>query len=435
MHVAVVGGGITGLTVAWELLRLGHRVTIIEREALGGLAAGFAYPNVPEVYLERFYHHLFTSDLAIQNLIAELGLAADLFWRPTLSGVIARGRCWPLRGPFDLLRFAPLGSIWDRLRLGWAMFRLKKIPRWETLDSISCREYFEQQGAIRGYELFWLPLLKLKFADFAERASAAFLWGRITPRVGSRRGGQEFLGYLRGGFQRLFRKWGRQLREMGAEIVLGEKIDALRPGNCPELHFAGQWHRFDRVVWTASTQALHRVLPPEFQEFAQSRGTVEYLAATALILAVRRQQTPFYWLNSLDSDLTFGALIEHTNLADSADYGGDRILYVANYHAPGDPRFEGKGPEELLAYHLPSLQRICPHLGPADIRQVFSASDRFATPVYQVGYRQQIPPQRDFLPGVDLCNMSQVYPFDRNMNHCVVNAQRFIESFHAESLG
>ncbi|NLG29208.1 MAG: FAD-dependent oxidoreductase, partial [Chloroflexi bacterium] len=59
-HVAIVGGGLTGMSAADTLTRQGVACTLFEREStLGGLAGSF---EVNGTSLERFYHHLFTSD-------------------------------------------------------------------------------------------------------------------------------------------------------------------------------------------------------------------------------------------------------------------------------------------------------------------------------------------------------------------------------------
>ena len=45
MKVAIIGGGFTGLTAAYELTKHGHRVTLFEASnELGGLAFGFKQP-------------------------------------------------------------------------------------------------------------------------------------------------------------------------------------------------------------------------------------------------------------------------------------------------------------------------------------------------------------------------------------------------------
>ena len=75
-RIAIVGGGITGMAAADALSQRGLTCTIYERDAaLGGLAGSF---QVDGVLLEKFYHHLFTSDTAMASLIEDLGLGDDL---------------------------------------------------------------------------------------------------------------------------------------------------------------------------------------------------------------------------------------------------------------------------------------------------------------------------------------------------------------------
>ena len=75
-HIAVIGGGIAGLTAALRFAQAGHRVTLWESAPyLGGQAAAFP---VAGSALEHFYHHLFQSDREIVALIDELGIADHL---------------------------------------------------------------------------------------------------------------------------------------------------------------------------------------------------------------------------------------------------------------------------------------------------------------------------------------------------------------------
>jgi D-amino-acid dehydrogenase len=87
MHVLVLGGGVIGVTTAYELLQDGHQVTLVERAddvALGtsfgnagmiapGHAFAWASPKVPKILLRS----LWRDDLAFR-----MGLSADpAFWR------------------------------------------------------------------------------------------------------------------------------------------------------------------------------------------------------------------------------------------------------------------------------------------------------------------------------------------------------------------
>ena len=91
MRIAIVGAGITGLTAAYHLSQKGQKVTIFERENYaGGLAAGFRKGDW-DWSLENYFHHFFTSDHALQNLAAELGLADKLFFSRPKSSIYYNG--------------------------------------------------------------------------------------------------------------------------------------------------------------------------------------------------------------------------------------------------------------------------------------------------------------------------------------------------------
>jgi len=79
--VAIIGGGILGLTLAYELSHKGYNVSIIEKNSdWGGLASGL---KIGDTYLEKYYHHWFRSDHDIQELIKELGLEHKMYFPAT----------------------------------------------------------------------------------------------------------------------------------------------------------------------------------------------------------------------------------------------------------------------------------------------------------------------------------------------------------------
>jgi len=428
MRVAIVGGGITGLTIAQGLLRDGHQATVFEQRQLGGLAAGFPYPGCGGVFLDNFYHQIFTSDRHLISLIEAHGLGDDLLWNPSRSGLIARGRIWPFRSAWDLLRFSPLGSLRQRLLMGWNLWHFKRTAGPDHLHEIRCRDFFARRGNLAGYRNLWEPLLRQKFADRADDTPAAFLWGRIHPRARSRERGEECLGYLQGGFQRLFERMAGAIRQSGGQVRIGRAVRGIRPGPRPAVLLAGGGgaESFDRVVWTASPDRLVRLVNDPPPEVVRKAEAVEYIAATQLILIMTRRQTDYFWLNNIDPAITFGGLIEHTNTVPPEHYGGQHILYVINYHRPGDPRFAGKSLGELLDYHTPSLVRVLPDFRRDEILRAYCIRDDYSSPLYDLGYVRRVPPYRGWLPNVDLCSMCQVYPEDRNMGHCVDNARRYL---------
>ncbi|MBD3307755.1 FAD-dependent oxidoreductase, partial [candidate division KSB3 bacterium] len=147
-RIDLIGAGISGLATAYYLARTlqqtaakaSRTVTIHvwEKEPTpGGLAGTF---QTSDVTLEKFYHHLYRRDLALQELLAELGLQDDLVWRPAATGAYYAQRPYRLSSPLDLLRFTPL-SLLDRVRLGWLALQARMVKDWRPLDDISAKAY------------------------------------------------------------------------------------------------------------------------------------------------------------------------------------------------------------------------------------------------------------------------------------------------------
>ena len=86
MRVGIIGAGAAGLAAAYEFGRAGHRTVVYERAPfLGGQASTFDVGGAP---LERGYHHLFTSDTAIIDLIGEIGLGDRMRWFESKVGIL-----------------------------------------------------------------------------------------------------------------------------------------------------------------------------------------------------------------------------------------------------------------------------------------------------------------------------------------------------------
>src|SRR5438477_12882359 len=91
-RAAIVGAGVTGLVAGRELARRGFAVTLVERwPDVAGQASAFEV--APDVWLERYYHHLFPSDREMIELHEEL-LPGELEWYPSSVGIFTRGRVY-----------------------------------------------------------------------------------------------------------------------------------------------------------------------------------------------------------------------------------------------------------------------------------------------------------------------------------------------------
>ena len=106
-RVAVIGGGLAGLVAADRLLWEGLSVTIFEKFPEAGGLVGVV--NVGGTPLERYYHHLFTSDVDYVSFAKEFGLEKDIVWLKSRMGFLSGGRLYDFGTPASLLGFTPLG--------------------------------------------------------------------------------------------------------------------------------------------------------------------------------------------------------------------------------------------------------------------------------------------------------------------------------------
>lgn len=426
MKAVVIGGGITGLSVAHALARKGHTVTVLEREArAGGLAGSF---RIGDSWLEQFYHHIFKTDTAILSWIEELGLSDRLIWRPSSIGFFRGGRVHPFTTPWDLLRFSPL-RLADRVKLGLAVMRFQRMKDWEALDAVTCEDWFSTHVSPATYRTVWEPLLRLKFGDECGRIPAAWIWGRIHPRARSRsRGGmREELGYLEGGFELMMEKMKEAITARGGRVMEGTAAEyVIQVQNRARGVVAGGQELFcDAVISTVPIPAFLEIAPPLPPEYHDRLSRIRYQAAVCLALECAERVSPVYWLNISDPSITFGGLIEHTNFVSPSHYGGNRIVYVFNYIREDNPLFRMSA-DEYYAYHEPSLKRVNPSFRREWVRGMHLSRARHATVVYTLGYRELMPPFATPVKGLYMVNTSRIYPYDRNMNNCAALGDRFV---------
>lgn len=418
MRYAVVGGGAAGLTLAWRLARAGESVTLYESEPrAGGLASGF---RVGTAALERFYHHIFRSDRTIIRIIDEVGLLSQLRWQQPQTSVIVRGRSYPLDSVPSLLRFGPLPMV-DRLRMGAALAVLKTLPSPTPLEGETAARWIRRWMGERAYATIWGPLLRAKFGEHAAAIAAPWFWARIHDR-------SRDLGYVRGGFQRLYDALAESVRAAGGITRFGTRVEQVVTTDQHHLRVttATDTCEFDRVILCLSPRVSYRIAPQLPAWFRQRYDPGDALAAHCLILALDRSFTDAYWLNITAPTSPFTVVVEHTNLMPASDYGGRRLLYVGAYRPPNDPRLT-LTPEQHLDLYLPHLQRINPAFSRAWVTETWGFGARDAQPVVTRDYRGRISPSRTPVPGLYLANMFQVYPHDRGQNYSMERAERLAQ--------
>ena len=425
MRVGIIGAGAAGLAAAYELGKHGHSAAVYERAPfLGGQASTF---DVGGARLERGYHHLFTGDTDILDLISEIGLGHQLRMIASKVGTLYDGKIYDFVTPIDLLRFTPLSLI-DRIRLGLVTLRLRRMKDWRPLEGVTADQWLSRNSGDSVYKVFWGPMLRGKFGeDFYDQVGMAWVWGKIHTRFASRGKGmaKEMLVYPIGSFGEVFDVLAQRIEEQGSEVHISASVNRIvvEDGRATgmEVELKGEKasvEAFDAVIATAPSYIFPRLVPTLPEDYMSRLTGVSYMAAVLLVLVLDRPLSHIYWLNVADRSIPFVGVIEQTNLIGPEHYGGKHIVYLSNYLS-SDHRFYNMGHEELLQEYLPHLRKINPDFDASWIQTSYHHKVDAAQPIIGVNYSSRIPDHRTPFKGIYLANTTQVYPEDRGTNYSV----------------
>ena len=424
--IAVVGGGFTGLTAAYELSRKGYEVSIFERgPELGGLASGF---TIEGTSLEKTYHHLFKTDRSIIDFLSELGLQDALLWRPSSMSLFAEGALYSFSSATDLLRFSPLTFL-NRIRAGLVLLYLQKTNVWRQFIPISAYAWMRQIAGEQVTRVLWKPLLEGKFHSYYDKVSMAWLWARVHTRANSRSfGQQELLGYIRGGFITVVERLLSRMREHNVRIVTSVLVEEIREGALTYTTGSSRTTEpFDAIIVTTPSSVFAKLATASLpRDYIENLVSIPYLGAACMVFTSTQSLSRYYWHNVNDTTFPFLVFLEHTNLIEKSTYGGMHVYYIGSY-VPHDHRYFSMTEDEVRALWFSGVKRLFPHFNEATVKECHLFRLKNAQHVVDCDYETKIVPHETPIPSVYLANFSQIFPEDRGTNFAVRDGKKIAE--------
>lgn len=413
--INIVGGGFTGLTMGYYLAKAGWAVNIFEKDAeVGGLAGSF---KVEGENLEKFYHHWFTNDLHIMDLIKELNCEDHIIIRPTRTGMYYSNNFFKLSSPLDLLKFKPLNLI-NRIRLGFVVLAVRTVKDWMKLESITAKDWLTKICGKQGYTVVWEPLLKGKFGRYAESVSAVWFWNKLKLRGGSRgEKGKENLAYYRGGFASLADSMMKEIHNMGGMVHVNRAVVSV---NNDEIKTAdGEVFKADKTVLTIPLPLISNLLKEAVDaSYIEQLNKIQYIGNVCLTLELKQSLSEIYWLNVNDPGFPFVGVIEHTNFESKETYKGRHIVYLSKY-LPTDEALYNMTEKEFFDYAMPYIKKMFPLFTEDWVLDYHVWKEAYSQPLVTLHYSQLIPGFTTPLPKVLINTMAQIYPEDRGTNYAV----------------
>jgi squalene-associated FAD-dependent desaturase len=419
--VAVVGGGLAGITAALRCADGGARVTLFEgRPRLGGLTHSFRRGDLA---VDNGQHVFLRCCTAYLGLIERLRVSGRVTLQRRLAiPIVSPGheRVWLRRDALpapahlarSLLGYTPL-SVAERLRFITAALALRRVD----LDAAATDEqsfgawlsaHGQSRRAIENmWDLVGVATLNARAGDASlALAAKVFQTGLLTKASAADIGWSLVpLGELHGTAGR------RALEDAGVEVLTSVKVSSVRPS-------AAGWdvdgRHFDQVVSAVPPEVAARILPPGVLPPGGELGTTP-IVNVHVVYDRRVLDEPF--VAAIDSPLQWiFDRTSHSGLAGGQNSGGQNTggqnsggqnsggqnsggQYLAVSLSAADDLIDVPV-AELRARMLPALEALLPAARGAVVRDFFVTRERHATFRAAPGTARLRPAAATALPGL-----------------------------------
>ena len=414
-RVVVIGAGAMGLAAAYHALKGGHDVIVLEAGSEpGGMAAHFSLGGLS---IERFYHFVCKADLPTFALMAELGIGDKMRWVPTSMGYYVDGQLYPWGDPFSLLGFPKLSFI-EKLRYGAMMFFSTRRKDGNSLEKVAAKDWITRWCGAAVYERLWAPLFRLKFFEYADNISAAWIWTRIK-RVGTSRKSllQEELGYIEGGSETLVQALTKAIADKGGKLRLNAPVIRVEvnSGRAVGVIAGGEFFPADAVISTVPTPYVGKLVPDMPAQERARYDAIANIGVVCVVFRLKRSITRHFWVNIIDSRFEIPGIIEFSNLRPT---GGDTVVYIPYYMPTTHPKF-AQSDAVFRAESFSYLKLLNPELTEDDVVAFAAGRLRHAQPVCPPGFAAMLPPVETSVRGLQVADTCFYYPEDRGIAESV----------------
>jgi len=416
-NFAVLGAGPMGLVAAIELLRLGHSVDIYERDdRIGGMSASFDFDGLT---IERYYHFICKTDYPLFKLLAELGLSDKLKWTATKMGYFYNGTLYKWGTPFALLAFPALGLV-DKFRYALQVMSTKNISDWTKLDKVNATAWLRKWLGPKGYKVLWERTFQLKFFEYTDNLSAAWIGTRIKRIALSRESLlQESLGYLEGGSDTLLTRLEQEIATLGGRIHLRSGVEQVLVSDnaVTGVRVGGQDLPCDAVVSTAPLPYVPALVPDLPPAFAAQVRAIQNIPVACVILKLRHALTGNFWMNISDPDVAIPGVIEYSNL-NPGTREGEHILYAPFYMPKTHPKWSQTN-ESLIDEVIGYLSRLNPGFRREWVLARHCHRYDLAQTICPPGFQAMLPPMETPIRGFYMADTAYYYPEDRSISESI----------------
>ena len=406
MHVVVLGAGLAGLASAYELLKAGHDVTIVEKESfVGGMACSW---KTGEYWLDHGPHRFHSRD---KNLIEHLYEVLDneVVTRERMSRIFMEGKFfhYPLKAQNVVLNM-PKGKL---VRAMWDYIWIRIRQVFKPIPDDNFENWVLKRFGRTLYELFFgsytakawkMPCTEIS-ADWAsQRISQANLWDTIKKTLKPPKHGEvrslvsEFWYPQHGGIGQIGRKYGEKIEAMGGTIHRESPLKRIEieEGIAKRVVFEHRGREqsveCDEIVNTIPLPRLLETFDPGIgQNVHDAIGNLQYSCIVFVYLEVDKPSvSPDHWIYLPQQDLTIHRISEFKNFSDEVAPGDSTVICCEITCREGD-KYWTMSEDEAAKAAQDDLAKLG-LVAHGDSRCIDLHRLKYAYPIYDLTYKENL---------------------------------------------
>lgn len=424
--VAIVGGGILGMTAALRIAEKGYQVQLFDAAPeLGGLTRAW---KIDSITWDKFYHVILLSDTYTRQILREIELENEINWVETKTGFYSGGKLYSMSNLMEFFKFPPINLI-DKFRLGFTIFAASRIQNWKKLEQIHVEKWLTRLSGKRTFNKIWLPLLKAKLGDSYKETAASFIWATIQRMYAARRSGlkKEMFGYVEGGYDTILDAFEKHLQEKNITIHKGHKAEVIKKsGDDVSIKFGnGKRLTFNKIVMTTPSPIVTKTVDGLSESEVFKLNSTEYLGVVCTSLLLKNPISPYYVTNITDDIAPFTGIIEMSALVDKKNFNGHSLIYLPKYVKESDPFFAQTN-EEIEKNFIDTLKRMYPDFKDNEVIASKTARTPFVFALPKIGYSDSLSPMKMSIPGLFCINSSYITNATLNVNDTIKLAEESV---------
>jgi len=403
MRIVILGGGLSGLVAADELVE-GNEVLVLEREDyLGGLASSFLHKGKR---IPKHYHHVFFHDEITQKYLKRFGLMEGS-WKRIKMGICVNGRLYNFADPLSLFGFDYL-SFWGRIRYGlFGAYVLWFMNPEKVKDDLDAERWLKKYAGLEVtrklfYHLyarnkFNIPLRKISAKQFAFRLKAKEAVGKFF--------------YPSKGLDLMVSGLEKDVVKKGVKIKKKFKVKEI---DVSKKTVNGR--KYDVLINTIPIPEFLKVAKGLPKGYKEKAGKLRYCPCVTVAFGTKEFLSRHYWLNVFDERVH--TIFQHSNLYDGYD---EKVNWCLRYGgSEGDLKLKD---DEIIEKYLDVVEKYFP----LEVVWVKVFREKYAEPVYDKDYFSYKPEYETEVDGLYNAGIQVTYPKIRNMNTAIESGLKVAE--------